>query len=90
MRSGTLFSRSRKHRETNDSADVLQEAPALFLIQNHALNRKEKSHDETNGKTCRADDPNDTAEPYYLLMELTGAEGKPTLRALREVRLDRD
>ena len=39
---------------------------------------------------CRTAAPNGTAEPYYLLMELTGPEGKPTLRALREVRLDRD
>ena len=42
MRSGAFFSRSRKNKETNDSADGLQEAPALFLIQNHTLNRKEK------------------------------------------------
>jgi hypothetical protein len=39
---------------------------------------------------CRAAALNDTAEPYYLLMELTGAEEKPTLRALREIPLDQN
>lgn len=39
---------------------------------------------------CRATAANDTAEPYYLLMELTAGEGKPALRAIREVRLDQD
>ena len=46
--------------------------------------------EETFCLLCRATAANDTAEPYYLLMELTAGEGKPALRAIREVRLDQD
>ena len=45
--------------------------------------------EETFCLLCRATAAG-AGEPYYLLMELTAGDGTPILRALREVRLDRN